>query len=333
MGGDDSYVGGMSEHDRLAALLERATQERRGSEIEGANGTGRGEEESELPLVVGGEWLPEEPAAGRHRAAADGPRVLTMPESLRSVNLAVRPIAVLATLVVVLVAAAVFGVRWWQAEQGGRPVPVAPAAATAQSVAAGPTPSDTADGVATSGAPPTGTPLSGAAATGSAPVPAPYLVHVAGQVAHPGVVQLVAGDRVQDAVDAAGGLTEQADTTRLNLAAPVADGERVWVPRPGEEVPEVSDPGGANAGAGASAGAGGAGGGVGGAGGAETTQINLNTADQVALEELPGVGPVTAGAIVTWRTEHGQFTSVEELLEVSGIGEATLEKLRPHVTL
>ncbi|WP_141762141.1 helix-hairpin-helix domain-containing protein, partial [Kytococcus sp. HMSC28H12] len=66
-----------------------------------------------------------------------------------------------------------------------------------------------------------------------------------------------------------------------------------------------------------------------GAGGA----LDLNTADQAALEELPGVGPVTAEHILAWRTEHGRFTSVDELMEVSGIGEKTLETLRPHVSV
>uniref|UniRef100_UPI00114156D9 ComEA family DNA-binding protein n=1 Tax=Kytococcus schroeteri TaxID=138300 RepID=UPI00114156D9 len=86
-------------------------------------------------------------------------------------------------------------------------------------------------------------------------------------------------------------------------------------------------------------GAGTAPGGAGGAapGGAEEPgaggALDLNTADQAALEELPGVGPVTAEHILAWRTEHGRFTSVDELMEVSGIGEKTLETLRPHVSV
>ena len=66
---------------------------------------------------------------------------------------------------------------------------------------------------------------------------------------------------------------------------------------------------------------------------APTALVNLNTADQTALESLPGVGPVTAAAILQWRAEHGAFSAVEELLEVSGIGDATLAEIRPHVTL
>lgn len=332
----------MSEHDRLAALLERATQERRGGEGEREDAEPGAGGELDLPAIVGGEWLPQDPANGRHRAPREGPRVLTVPESLRSVNLSVRPIAVLAIVVVVLVSGVVFGLRWWSAEQAGRPVPMAPVASTQPAVddaavddgavatdpviASGSTAAESPDAAGAHG------PAAGdGVAEGATPSAAPSLVHVAGQVRHPGVVRLEAGARVQDAVDAAGGLTAQADTTRLNLARPVADGERLWVPRPGEEVPEVSDAVGGSPGAGGGAGGGASGGG--GAGGAEADQINLNTADQAALEELPGVGPVTAGAIVAWRTDHGQFSTVEELLEVSGIGEATLEKLRPHVTL
>src|SRR5699024_7771205 len=135
--------------------------------------------------------------------------------------------------------------------------------------------------------------------------------------------RLEPGARVQDAVDAAGGLVDSADTSRLNLARTVHDGERIWVPTPGEEVPEVPDPAGADP-SGSSADLPGPIGGE----ASDEQQININTADQAVLEELPGVGPVTAGAIVAWREENGGFSTPDELLEVSGIGEATLEKLR-----
>ncbi|NLG19900.1 MAG: ComEA family DNA-binding protein [Actinomycetales bacterium] len=158
------------------------------------------------------------------------------------------------------------------------------------------------------------------------------MVHVAGQVREPGVVAVDAGARVQDAVRAAGGLTGEADTSRVNLARPVIDGERIWVPRPGEDVPEIIE-GTSGSGAGGGEAPSGGGGASGGGRAGAIVQVNLNTADQAALEELPGVGPVTAAAILQWRADHGQFTSPDELLEVSGIGEATLEKLRPHVTL
>lgn len=325
----------MAEHDRLAALLERATRERRGGDPDGWPGEGAdqfgrtGNDTDRLPRALadpsvhGGQWLPEDPAVGRHRPGEGRPRLLTVPESLRTVNIAVRPVAIVGVIVVVLLAGGILGVRWWLAQEGSQPVPVAPLAPGPRPVAAGEAvpgkaPGDPADAEATA------EPVADGSSTTEAQPPQRLLVHVDGQVRSPGVVRVEPGARVLDAVTAAGGLTGEADTSRLNLARPVADGERLWVPRPGEEVPDVADDA-----------AGGGAGPVGGnpaADGAEL-QVNLNTADQAALEELPGVGPVTAAAIVQWRTEHGRFTHPDELLEVSGIGEATLEKLRAHVTL
>ncbi|USQ81143.1 ComEA family DNA-binding protein [Ornithinimicrobium faecis] len=346
----------MAEQDRLAALLERATRERRedadgvdlaegdsGEPIPGGGADsgeptpGEGADSGELDilgedlLVAGGEWLPPDP--GRHRPAREGPRMLALPQSLRSLNLGVRPVAVVALLVVALIAAGIFGWRWWRAEQGSAPVPVAPLAAQLSPAPGG---ADAAGATGDSDQAAGGQEAAGvsdptaAAATGSpsasAEAPAELLVHVAGEVRSAGVVRLDPGARVQDAVEAAGGLGPDADTSRLNLARAVADGERIWVPRPGEEVPEVTD-------VPVTPPAAGGGGSAGAESGGGEAQININTADQAVLEELPGVGPVTAGAIVAWREENGQFSSPDELLEVSGIGEATLDKLRPHVTL
>ncbi|AKU19054.1 competence protein ComEA [Luteipulveratus mongoliensis] len=153
------------------------------------------------------------------------------------------------------------------------------------------------------------------------------MVHVVGQVRRPGVVRLPAGARVQDAVTAAGGATAKADLARVNLARPVVDGEQVIVPRPGEQVaPPASVPGAASTGS--------AGGPVAGAGSsAPGGPVNLNTADEAGLDGLPGVGPVIAQRIVQWRTENGRFTSVEELSEVSGIGDKLMEQLRPLVSV
>jgi competence protein ComEA len=166
-----------------------------------------------------------------------------------------------------------------------------------------------------------GEPVPADGATTAAPVP--LVVHVSGAVHRPGVVELSPGARVQEAVAAAGGLTGEADPDRLNLARPLNDGERVWVPVPGEEEPDLVGP---ETGPTPAAQPGEP------AGGAAGPVVDLNAADQSALEELPGVGPVTAGRIVAWREEHGRFSSAEELLEVSGIGERTLEQLRPHLT-
>lgn len=160
---------------------------------------------------------------------------------------------------------------------------------------------------------------------GAAPVaeePAVLVVHVAGAVAAPGVHRLEPGARVVDAVAAAGGLRPDADDARVNLAAPVADGERVYVPRQGEDAPpEPVSPSGSSGSAGSSeASAAGAG-----------APVDLNRATAAELEALPGVGPATAAAILEHRTRIGAFTSVEQLIEVRGIGPAKLEQLRPLV--
>lgn len=139
-------------------------------------------------------------------------------------------------------------------------------------------------------------------------------VDVAGKVRKPGIAVLPPGSRVVDAVEAAGGARRGVDLASLNLARPLVDGEQILV--------GVPVPAGVVGSLGATPGAGESG-----------PLVNLNTADLVALETLPGVGPVTAGAIMTWRTEHGGFTAVEELLEVDGIGDATLAEIAPHVTI
>ena len=146
-----------------------------------------------------------------------------------------------------------------------------------------------------------------------APALPDVIVHVAGQVARPGLVRLPGGSRVADALEAAGGVTKPRAAETVNLARLVTDGEQIYV------------------------------GGTGAAGGAGSTHaaastagtpgspVDLNVATVEQLDALPGVGPVIAGRIVEWRTVHGRFRSVEELAEVSGIGEAILANLRPLV--
>jgi competence protein ComEA len=141
---------------------------------------------------------------------------------------------------------------------------------------------------------------------------AELVVDVAGKVRRPGIAVLPAGARVVDALKAAGGARRGVDLTALNLARPVVDGEQILVgvaPAPG-----VAGTLGSTAPSG-------------------EALVNLNTADQAALDTLPGVGPVTADAILAWRDANGGFTSVDELLEVDGIGEATLDDLAPLVTI
>lgn len=161
------------------------------------------------------------------------------------------------------------------------------------------------------------------------------MVHVLGAVRRSGVVELPAPSRVGDALERAGGATDDADLDRLNLARVLTDGERLYVPRVGQqEVPEALGPraDGAAAGPTAAAGAGaGSSGGTAGTGGEETAVVDLNTADQTALETLPGIGPGLAGRIIAWRDEHGRFTAVEDLLDVSGIGDVRFAELRDRV--
>ena len=162
----------------------------------------------------------------------------------------------------------------------------------------------------------TGGTTGGTGADPGAPAAEDVVVHVVGQVAAPGVVTLAAGARVTDAIAAAGGPTAEADLSALNLARELVDGEQVAVPRPGEVL------------AGASPAE------KGDAAGAPPTPsdvLDLNTADATALDALPGIGPVLAQRIVDWRSEHGRFTSVDELGEVSGIGPSVLEGLRELV--
>lgn len=136
----------------------------------------------------------------------------------------------------------------------------------------------------------------------------PLLVHVVGQVAAPGLVELPTGSRVADALDAAGGALPHADLTALNLAAPVQDGAQVRVPAPGEQAPVTAE------------------------GSDATGLIDVNRASASELEQLPGVGPVLAARIVADREENGPFGSVDDLERVSGIGPSVLATLRDQAT-
>lgn len=155
---------------------------------------------------------------------------------------------------------------------------------------------------------------SGSAGASPAAATGRVTVDVAGKVRRPGVTTLPAGSRVVDALKRAGGARAGVDLSSLNLARVLVDGEQILVGRgmPGGGVAAgissaAPDPAGA--------------------------LINLNTATGEQLETLPGVGPVTAQKILDWRTANGAFSSVDELLEVDGIGDKTLAEVAPHVTL
>lgn len=156
-------------------------------------------------------------------------------------------------------------------------------------------------------------------------------VHVTGAVRAPGVHSLSQDARIVDAIQAAGGLDDTADFGELNLAAPACDGCQLVIGTRQAPRGELRAPGGGSTpGAGGGSQSGAASGGASSAGG---SRIDLNTASASALEELPGIGPVIAGRIVDWRTEHKRFSRVEELQEVTGIGPALFEKVKDHVVV
>lgn len=157
---------------------------------------------------------------------------------------------------------------------------------------------DTADGAGTGGA----------AADEEAAQSVIY-VHVCGAVSAPGVVQIPAGSRAQAAVEAAGGFTGEADTAYVNLAAPIADGEQLYIPTK-EEAEELRKDQAA----------------------AESGLVNLNTADVKLLCTLPGIGESRAGDIIAYRQKHGGFTDTEEIMQVPGIKESTYNKIRDLIT-
>ena len=171
---------------------------------------------------------------------------------------------------------------------------------------------------ANAAAPPASSVASAAAtAPTSSVATADLVVHVAGAVQSPGVYRIAAGSRVVDALQAAGGVVADSNANAINLAAPLVDGERVYVPRIGEIPPVVV----------ASAS------GTGGPAVAPTGPVNLNTASADDLDTLPGVGPSTAEAILAYRDQHGPFASVDDLSNVRGIGPAKLDALRGLVTV
>ncbi|GAA4752375.1 hypothetical protein GCM10023350_42060 [Nocardioides endophyticus] len=238
---------------------------------------------------------PVVPVPGRH-AARRGAAAL-LPEAMRG-RVALGPTQLV--IVAVLVAAGIAVTGWWvvRGDSDRLEAPSAP-------LTSGASPSDAAAPLADA------TPAAAggveSAADGS------VTVDVTGKVRDPGIVVLDGGARVIDAVEAAGGARRGVDLSSLNLARVLVDGEQIV----------VGGPPAPTAGAAAATGAASPGGPL----------VNLNTATQPELEALPEVGPVTAQSILSWRTEHGGFTSVDELLEVDGIGDATLAQIAPHVTI
>ena len=151
--------------------------------------------------------------------------------------------------------------------------------------------------------------------------PATVLVHVAGAVKKPGVYHFPSGSRAQDAVRSAGGLASDAAPAAVNLAAPLVDGQQLYLPTT-EELPIAGD-------LGVPPQAGAPGAGTAGETSAPEAKIDVNTADGTALQELPGIGPALSSRIIEFRATNGPFASLEELDAVSGIGPAMMERLEP----
>lgn len=238
---------------------------------------------------------PEVPSPGRHAARRrGGGRLVDLSAVQGRVTLTSAHVAVVAVLVAVGMAVT----TWWVLRDD-------PGAALARSAPTEPLESPL---VLDPSAP-------APDASGSGSAVAELVVDVAGKVRRPGIVVLEPGSRVVDALEAAGGARPGIKLTGLNLARPLQDGEQivVGVARPpglaASTAPEQD--GGESGGA----------------------LVNINTASATELEELSGVGPVTAEAIIEWRTSNGGFQSVDQLLEVDGIGEKTLADLSPHVTV
>lgn len=223
------------------------------------------------------------------------------------------PLAAAAAVFIAIVLISIVTV--WMRPHSIEPDPTAPETA-ALSSKAGPAGTPSADGKGAGTAAPgdskTGNLGSDLTATGT------LYVHIVGEVQQPGVYELKPGSRALAAIDAAGGATEGAVLSGLNLARPLSDGEQLVVPNAENiQTASVSAVGGASSDGNAGNG----------------SLVSLNTADQSALETLPRVGPALAQRIIDWRTANGSFTSVEQLLNVSGIGQRTFEQLSALVTL
>lgn len=272
----------------------------------GPDGVARPDREP-VPVPEVSEPVPAVPVPGRHAARRAG-RVLVdaVPGTLRG-RVALGPAQL--TVVAVLVALGLAVTAWWVV-RGDADRIEAPTLEPASAGLVSQQPLVDASPVGAGAAPSTGAAASPDVGADAGTV----VVDVAGKVRRPGIAVLDAGSRVVDALDAAGGARRGVDLSGLNLARVLVDGEQILVGEPeptglaaAAQQPVPGSPGG--------------------------PLVNLNTATQAELEALPEVGPVTAQAIMAWREEHGGFTAVDELLEVDGIGDATLQQLAPHVTV
>lgn len=134
-------------------------------------------------------------------------------------------------------------------------------------------------------------------------------IHIIGEVKYPGIVVLKNGQRIVDAIEAAGGETEEADLNKLNLAQILNDGDKVYVPNKADEIEDYKDTTG------------------------KSSTVNLNTATLEELTSLPGIGESTAQKIIDYRKQNGKFKTIEDLKNVSGIGESKFDNIKDKITV
>ena len=152
------------------------------------------------------------------------------------------------------------------------------------------------------------------------------VVYITGEVISPGIVNLETNSRIQDAIDSADGLTENADLTNVNLAYVLSDGQKIYIPNKddNDNLSIISDDDGDaiikdNFSSGLSDNS--------------NLEININTATQTQLEELPGIGPSTALKIIEYRNKHGKFNSIDDLKNISGIGDSKFNKIKDYINI
>ena len=162
---------------------------------------------------------------------------------------------------------------------------------------------------------------SGAEAAPVVSVPAEIVVDVEGAVAAPGVVRLTEGSRVYEAVEAAGGALDSADRAKVNMAEKITDGAAIYIPFRGEEVSAAGVSSGTSAASAVSS------------GGSSGGLININTADKTTLMELPGIGEVYAQSIIDYRQSAGAFQKIEDIKNVSGIGDGKFQKIKDRIAV
>ncbi len=143
------------------------------------------------------------------------------------------------------------------------------------------------------------------------------LIHISGSVKNEKVISLPEGSRIQDAINAAGGLTDEADLTNINLAYILEDGEKIYIPKKGEQTDENVDNSNSSLSKNSNS--------------SKQIKVNINKASQEELEKISGIGPSTALKIINYRKENGKFTSKEDIKNVPGIGDIKYENIKDYI--